>query len=1744
MDIRRLGWLAFVAAAGISAAQGAGEEHVIISEFMAANSHTLRDRFREYSDWIELYNDGDDPVDLAGWALTDDPDDPAKWVFPSVVLDPGEYLIVFASGRDIHDLRIQLHTNFSLNADGEYLALVDPEGQTAFAYEPEYPPQRGDVSYGVRDGRPYYFETPTPGKPNVGGDNNFVADTKFSVDRGFYEQPFFVSITCETPGAVIRYTTNGSPPAADTGLVYTGPIRIAGTTVLRAAAFKEGMLPSNVDTQTYIFLDDVLHQSPDGRPPPGWPSSWGRNTVDYGMDPEIVNDPKYGPKLKDAFRSLPSFSIAMDLADLFDSQTGIYANANRQGRLWERPCSVELLYPDGKKGFQINCGIRIRGGFSRSGGNPKHAFRLFFRQAYGSGKLRYPLFDDQGADEFDCVDLRTFQNYSWSFQGDSRGIFVRDQWNRDTQLAMGHQAERGKFYHLFINGQYWGLYNTCERPEASYGATYYGGRKNDYDVIKVEAGPYTISPTDGDINAWKRLYNACKAGLESDAAYERIQGRNPDGTPNPDYENLVDVDNLIDYMFVILYGGNLDAPISNFLGNTRPNNWYGIRNRTGLSGGFKFFVHDAEHTLLNAHENRIGPFPAGESSLTYSNPQWVWQKMWANKEFRMRVADRAQKFFFHDGALTPEACLARFNKRIQEIDLAVYAESARWGDAKRSRPLTHDDWLNAVNNVRNNFFPQRTAIVLDQLRSKGLYPPIDAPEFNQFGGRIDPGFRLRISAPQGTIWYTLDGSDPRLRGGAVSPTARRYTAQIPLTESTVVKARALSGDTWSALSEAAFLVRQSFDRLLLTELMYHPRAEAQLDGDEFEFIEIKNAGDAELDLSGAQFTDGIEFVFPFGFRLGAGEFAVLVRNPEAFAQRYPEVPIAGVYTGALNNAGERVTLADPEGTPIFSVRYQDALPWPPTADGQGFSLVPIQPNANPDPDNPASWRASAEIDGSPGRDDPAPGIPPVVINELLTHTDPPMVDWVELYNPNDQPADISHWLLTDDSARPNKFAIPAGVVIPPHGFRVFTEADFNPHPGQPPSFTFNSHGEEAFLFSADSEGRLTGYVDGFRFGAAANGVSFGRYTNSVGEVLFPAQKALTPEAPNAGPRIGPVVINEIGYHPPPGKPEFVELLNITDRDVPLYHLEWPTNTWRLKGIDFSFPTNTTLPARGLALIVNVEPEAFRQAYPVPAGVPIFGPFHGALQDNGERLALQMPDKPDFTTNGTEVTVFVPYIDVDVVRYDNRSPWPEQADGNGPSLERIHAEAFGNDPDNWRASFGPPSPGVENNGNRAPMVEAGQDQQLTAETFPLSVELKGWAEDDGLPEKPGKLALAWSQIDGPGRAVILTPGRTNAQALLPGSGLYTFQLTASDGELAVSDTTAIEVERPGPERAFIPLGSVWKYLDDGSDQGTSWRETDFDDSAWPEGPAQLGYGDGDEATVLDFGPDSQHKRTTYYFRRIFQVADPGGVKELTLRVQRDDGVAVYLNGTEIFRDNLPSGEIHYDTWANTAVGGSEETRLLETAVDPTLLRTGTNLIAVEIHQANPTSSDISFDLALEGTVTPTNRPPSVDAGPDLTLEGPGSAQLEGSFQDDGLPEPPGAVSAQWRQKEGPAEVSFADPNGWITEALFPEPGLYLLELVVEDGQCQAKDTVKVQVGAPPEPPRIEAARLVRGEKPKLQLDFTAPGAKGCRIEWKRRLEDPDWETVVELEFAPGAETVHWEIPLDLDSPSGFYRIVVP
>ena len=1086
----------------------------------------------------------------------------------------------------------------------------------------------------------HFLSTPTPGAVNGTQYYAFVEQPVTSVSHGFFDAAFPVTITTTTPGAEIRYTTNGSAPTSTTGTVYTGPITISNTTVLRAAAFKTAYTASPVTTQTYIFLDQVCVQP---ALPVGFPSQWGPVAAFYQMNTSasITNTPSYSSTImKNALKSIPTLSIVTSMDNLFSNATGVYANSGTEGVAWERPASLEFIDPTGGgHEFWIDCGLRIQGGASRGAGNLKHGFRVLFKEQYGASKLKFPLYAGSPVDEFDTLTLHARFNDLFFNNGGAQ--YIRDMWCSDTQIAMGRIGAHKTFVHLYVNGAYWGLYDPGEKGDAAFAASYLGGDKSEYDAVN------SSEFIDGDSTAWNAMFAIANGGMSSDTAYANIK-------------QYLDVPSFADYMLTHLYAGTGDWPW---------HNWNAARRR--LTGaGYEFFCWDAEFSFYDPNGN------VTSVSDNYT-PGGLWQALRQNAEFRQLVGDLAQKHCFNGGALTPTAAQGRWMARATEIDQAIIAESARWGNCTRQ-----GNWIPTQTSLLTSYFPNRTNVLISQLRSISCYPSNNAPTFSQFGGSVPSGYSFVMTNPNttGTIIYTTDGTDPRLPGGAIAPGALTYSGPLIINSSKLFRARVKDGTTWSAIVEATFFTPQDFTKLVVTEINYNPPNLGAVSGDELEFIEMKNIGNVTIDLGGCTFTNGITYTFPLGTTLAPGSFYLLARDATGgqanFHVRYSGVTVNGIYTGKLDNSGETLTLSAPTGGHIFDISYNDSLPWPVSADGNGFTAVPKSNIYNSD--NGIHWRGSANIFGSPGANDPSVS-PSVVINEILTNSDLPLKDTIELYNPTNAAVDVSYWWLTDDPNTPKKYQIPAATVIPAGGYVYFDETQFNPTPGVGNSFSLNSHGDDVYVFSGDASGNLTGYIHGFAFEAAERNVSYGRIINSAGDEYFPRQISRTFGAQNSGPLVGPLVINEIMYHPYAGYDEFIEIRNISNAAVPLYDPANPANTWKINGVSYTFAVGQSIPAGGYVLITGIAPATFRTKYNVPGSVQIFGPFAGVLQDNGEHITIEMPDTPYLNTLGQTV---VPYVVIDGVHYSNIAPWSILADGSGPSLQRLNSSAYADEAANW------------------------------------------------------------------------------------------------------------------------------------------------------------------------------------------------------------------------------------------------------------------------------------------------------------------------------------------------------------------------------------------------------------------------------------------------------------------------------
>jgi hypothetical protein len=386
------------------------------------------------------------------------------------------------------------------------------------------------------------------------------------------------------------------------------------------------------------------------------------------------------------------------------------------------------------------------------------------------------------------------------------------------------------------------------------------------------------------------------------------------------------------------------------------------------AGPNRFFVWDAETTwnegaLLHLGVDQIegAPFP--------NVIKLVFAALIENADFRLLFADRLYQHLSADGGLSPTAAQARWTQITAPLTNAIVAESARWGDARYATPITQADWQRAVANVAAQMADNDQRL-LALLRDAGYYPLLEPPHFVP-PSTTTPGFSetltLTLRADQGAIYYTLDGTDPRLAGsGALAPTAAPYRTPLLLTTTTTVKARsrrvAESGVTWSALAAQTFVRAGQRADVRISEIMYHAQG-----GAAYEYLELKNIGDLPADLSRAYFT-GIKFHFPVGATLAPGQHFTLIRDFRPFRERYPEAEFNGIYEGELSNYGETVALHARDGHVITAVTYRPADGWPVTAAGQGDALVLV--DATGDPNVGRSWRASRNLYGSPGEDEP------------------------------------------------------------------------------------------------------------------------------------------------------------------------------------------------------------------------------------------------------------------------------------------------------------------------------------------------------------------------------------------------------------------------------------------------------------------------------------------------------------------------------------------------------------------------------------------------------------------------------------------------------------------------------------------------------------------------------------------------------------------------------------------------------
>ncbi|MSU62355.1 MAG: hypothetical protein EXS31_08165 [Pedosphaera sp.] len=608
---------------------------VVINEIMAENQTGIADEEQDPEDWIELHNRGLQMVDLGGWSLSVDREEEGQWIFPPTVIPAGGYLVIWASGKDRRDPTAgkRLHTNFKLNPNGDVLRLFGPESPRAVVDELIFPEQSPNFSYGRQPGNAQsgwtYLAQATPAAANKASTiTGKVEEVHFSVERGFFNAPFRLSLACRTLGSQIRYTTNGSPPSLTNGVVYLESIPITANRIVRATAFAPNQLPSRVRTHTYLM------------------------------------------NLANNRRLLPVLSLVTATNNLY-GRSGIMEynprNTDKHGASWERPVSVEWIRPEDNGGFQLDAGLRVAGGDyirglynyrATSAPENKYSFRLYFRGDYGPGRLNYPVFSASTLDSYNTLHLRAGMN-------DNTNPLIKDEFVRALSLNVGITACHGTFVYLFLNGVYKGIYNPTERVDDDFLQAYHGGGEL-WDVM----GPNNQAIR-GDLTAWNQLRTAARKNLTIQTNYLDIEAR-------------MDLANFVDYLLPLIWADNDDWPHN----NTRAarEKAPGAKFRFyPWDAEFAFTSHEVSYDTIARTLSTLSP-PWGTTDY-----QAMFNSLKKSPEFKLLFADRVHRAFFNDGPLTDARIRARYNLIKTQVapSIAGFSDVVGTWITGRRRPLTN-----------------------------------------------------------------------------------------------------------------------------------------------------------------------------------------------------------------------------------------------------------------------------------------------------------------------------------------------------------------------------------------------------------------------------------------------------------------------------------------------------------------------------------------------------------------------------------------------------------------------------------------------------------------------------------------------------------------------------------------------------------------------------------------------------------------------------------------------------------------------------------------------------------------------------------------------------------------------------------------------------------------------------------------------------------------------------------------------
>ncbi len=611
---------------------------VRINEVQSANAFTLADSEGDYSDWVEVRNDGAGSVVLEGFGLSDDPGSPLKWTFPRVTLESGRHLVVFASGKDVpvsaDGENAELHANFELDAQGETIVLSSPGGLVIDSVT--FGPIPLDASYG-RSGDAgearAFFETPTPGGANGNGFSSVAGRVDIRPSAGFYAAGVSAVLSAD-PGEAVRYTLDGSDPDRFSPL-YSAPLRIASTAVLKARAFRPGSLAGPVRTASYLIDEDVSLAA-----------------VSLSMNPDYLFDPDIGIYVEGngtRVGGYPGFP------------TGSPANYWED---WERTADVEFFEPGGTAGFSVRAGVRIHGKTTRM--LPQKSFAVFARGKYGAERIGYPLFPDLPIDAFKSFVLRNGGSDNIATRG---AVHFRDGLTAGLVQSLDLESLAYRPAVVFLNGDYWGIYEIRENLNKHYLDSHFG---IDPEAVDLLDDYHRLYPwvVEGSADAYDAMIDfLLSAGLEDEGAARWVEDR-------------MDVDNFLTYMAAEIYFANQDGPGHNckFWRPETP------------SGRFRWLLYDTDHSFgLQTFVPYVGYNPAAyaDNTIAYyrepDGPAWpnppestfLFRKILENAGFKNRFINRLADLL--NSVFTDSAVSSRIRSIVDALEPEIGRHTGRWG---------------------------------------------------------------------------------------------------------------------------------------------------------------------------------------------------------------------------------------------------------------------------------------------------------------------------------------------------------------------------------------------------------------------------------------------------------------------------------------------------------------------------------------------------------------------------------------------------------------------------------------------------------------------------------------------------------------------------------------------------------------------------------------------------------------------------------------------------------------------------------------------------------------------------------------------------------------------------------------------------------------------------------------------------------------------------------------------------------